>query len=100
MNTKIHLTEGADKSYLLIARRHKLLIFLKGTKADKKSLKQRDPTLFSYFSEVWSIRNNHMDESLPGKYVFLLKCCARRECPHPVCQGRVIIKFNNFVALP
>lgn len=92
MNTKIHLAKGADSSNLLVARRQqKLLIFLKGNKADKESLKVKDPTLFTYFSEVWSVRNNHIDDTLPGKYVFLLKCCSRRGCPHPVCQGKVAV---------
>ena len=86
MDTQIHLTEGADESVFL-SRRQKLLIFLKGKKGDKDALKKTDPTLFTYFSEVWSVRQNHMDDSLPEKYVFLLKCCARRGCPHPVCQG-------------
>lgn len=90
MDTKIHLSHGADRSNILIARRQKLLVFLKGNKKDRKSLEQKDPTLFTYFSEIWSVRNNHMDDSLPGKYVFLLKCCSRRGCPHPVCQGKFI----------
>ena len=56
----------------------------KGNKKDKDNLKQDNPMLFNYFAEVWQVQNNHMDESLPINYVFMLKCCGKKGCPHPL----------------
>ena len=84
MKTKIHLTRGTE-DHVFTARRSQLLTFLKGKKEDQKDLKRKNPTLFQYFTEIWQVRNNHMDESLPINYVFMLKCCGRKGCPHPSC---------------
>ena len=88
MNTVIHLAKGADNISIEISRRPKLLVFLKGSKAAKDTLKKEDPMLYQYFSEVWSVRHNHMDNTVPGNYIFLLRCCAREGCPHPLCQSK------------
>jgi hypothetical protein len=84
MKTVIHLVEGSEMG-THTSRREKLLTFLKGSKKAKKDLKKDSPTLYKYFSEVWDTRNNHIDDSLLHKYVFLLKCCGRSGCPHPLC---------------
>ena len=84
MKTVIHLVKGPEMG-THTSRREKLLTFLKGSKKAKKDLKKDSPTLYKYFSEVWDTRNNHIDDSLPQKYVFLLKCCGRSGCPHPLC---------------
>ena len=85
MKTVIHLTRGAE-NHDFVSRRSKLLVFLKGNKEDKRRLKDENPTLFKYFSDIWEVRNNHMDKSLPEKYVFMLRCCGKNRCPHPLCK--------------
>lgn len=85
MKTVIHLTRGAE-NHDFVSRRNSLLVFLKGNKKEKLRLKNENPTLFNYFSEIWDVRNNHMDKSLPEKYIFMLRCCGKSGCPHPLCQ--------------
>ena len=87
MKTSIRLYQGVDQDHLFLQRRGKLLKFLRGTKKDKAELERSDPTLYRYFTEVWKVRNNHIDKTLPTNYVFLLRCCGMKECPHPLCQG-------------
>lgn len=96
MKTVIHLIKGTEKG-THASQRQKLLAFLKGSKKAKEELKKDSPTLYQYFSEVWDTRNNHIDESLPLKYVFFLKCCGRSGCPHPLChEGNNTSVFNFF----
>ena len=85
MRTKIHLMR-ASENHIFVTRRQQLLTLLKGSKREKESLKLAHPTLYGYFSEIWQVRNNHINENLPVNYTFLLKCCARKGCPHPLCQ--------------
>lgn len=85
MRTQIQLIKG-PVNQIHVCRRQELLIFLKGTKKEQKKLKQDNPTLFEYFTEIWEVRNNHIDESLPINYVFMLKCCSKSSCKHPLCQ--------------
>ena len=65
--------------------RPKLEIFLKGSKKRKAELKKADPDLFVYFNKVWEVRNNHMLEGYSPQYLFILKCCFKDGCPHPLC---------------
>ena len=88
MNTVIHLAKGADNISIEISKRPKLLVFLKGSKAAKDTLKKENPMLYQYFSEVWTVRHNYMDNTVPGNYIFLLSCCAREGCPHLLCQSK------------
>ena len=81
MKTKIHLT-----------RRRRPRFYCTSISASNvperekgRSERPKNPTLFQYFTEIWQVRNNHMDESLPINYVFMLKCCGRKGCPHPSC---------------
>ena len=92
MNTVIHLARGADNRSTEISRRPKHLVFLKGSKAAKDTLKKEDPVLYQYFSEVWSVRHNHMDNTVPGNYIFLLRCCERKAV-HTLC-ARVSSDFR------
>ncbi len=84
-DTVIQLYKGAISD--IQAKREKLLIFLKGSKAQKKALQQEDPHAYSYFSVVWDVRNRHIVPNLPVQYIFFLTCCFSRDCPHPVCQA-------------
>ena len=84
MKTKIHLIRGAE-DHVCTTHRSQLLTFLKGNKEQKKTLQQKNPTLFKYFIEIWQVRNNHTDESFPTNYAFMLRCCGRKGCPHPLC---------------
>ena len=67
--------------------RSKLTVFLKGSNKKKEELRNNDPELYNYFSEVWSIRNSHMVEGLPSQYIFYLLCCYKKDCLHPLCQS-------------
>ena len=35
------------------------------------------------------MRNRHTVSGLPVQYVFFLKCCMARDCPHPLCQQSI-----------
>ena len=95
MKTKIYLARGAE-NHIFTERRAQLLTFLKGNKSEKENLKRNNPTLFNYFAEIWQVRNNHIDESLPINYVFMLKCCGRKGCPHPLCiKGKKYYKLQD-----
>ena len=84
MKTKINLSRGVE-DHVFLKRRQQLLVFLKGSKKEKQDLRQKNPTLYNYFTEIWQVRENHMDDSLPPNYAFMLKCCGRNGCPHPLC---------------
>ena len=65
----------------------KLLTFLRGTKKERKALKQREAILYSYFEEVWDVRCRHMVKNLPEQYVCMLVPCFQKGCPHLKCQA-------------
>ena len=82
----ITLFRGADSSELQQLRLQ-LLIFLKGSKRQREALRQKDPRMFSYFNEVWTIPCSHMVKELPQNYLFHLVCCFKPSCTHPLCMG-------------
>ena len=84
-NTVIHLFKGADLSNNQHFR-DQLKIFLKGSKVKKEQLKLAEPELYSLFNEVWSVRQHHVIDGLPGQYMFLLVCCFDHDCIHPRCK--------------
>ena len=84
-NTVIHLYRGADSSSEQ-KERASLTVFLKGSKASKEKLEEKEPHLFEYFKMIWDIKKRHEIPSLPQQYLFGLLCCFEGECPHPVCQ--------------
>lgn len=86
MRTTISLFRGVTSSEIL-KRRPQLLIYLKGCKRDKEKLKEEYPELYKYFNMIWKIRQSHVDNSLPPNYAFLLKCCGKQDCLHPLCSG-------------
>ena len=100
MKTNIHLMRGAE-GHIFTTRRSQLLTFLKGKKEDKEKLRRNNPTLFKYFTEIWQVRNNHIDESFPPNYVFMLKCCGRKGCPQPLCiKGKKNIrKYRKLIII-
>jgi len=83
-DTNIHLYRGADTSEHLQLR-DKLLTFLKGSMAAKETLRQEHPQLYAEFQSVWDVRR-HLVQELPSSYVFLLLCCFKPECSHPLCK--------------
>ena len=87
-NGTITLCKGATSEFAkhVNDRRSKLVTFLRGTKKEKKALKESDPTLYGYFEEVWDVRNRHMVKGLPDQYVFMLIKCMENSCPHNKCQ--------------
>ena len=70
--SEIALYKGAidEHAKRLQDRRHKLLIFLKGLKKMKSTLKETKPNDYSYFEKIWFLRNRHMVKGLPEQYVF------------------------------
>ncbi len=55
--TNIHLFKGADSTTDQENRKY-ILIFLKGTIAQKKALKRDKPSLYAYCEQVWQIRKS------------------------------------------
>ena len=49
-----------DHAKRLQDRRHDLLIFLKGSKKMKSTLKETKPNDYSYFETIWDLRNQHL----------------------------------------
>lgn len=84
----IRLVKGANgvRAKHVEERRPKLMTFLKGKKKEKEALKRLEPALYSYFQDVWGVRNRHMVKDLPQPYVFMLLPCKAKHCPHPRCQ--------------
>ena len=65
----------------------KLLVFLKGAKKEKLNLQTNHPDIYEQFLAIWNIRNSHIIDNLPSQYVFMLKCCYKPDCMHPVCKN-------------
>ena len=87
--SQIHHFKGCknDLSKKLQERRPLLLTFLKGSKKAKASLREQNPLLYDYFTEVWELRTRHMVKKLPSQYVFQLLPCYQEGCPHPICMS-------------
>lgn len=98
--TVIHLYKGACSASLQKEREH-LLVFLKGTKKKKEELQRKEPELYEYFKMVWDTRQRHEVPGLPSQYLYLLVCCFKRDCPHPLCQsGKDGIRMEWFPGGP
>jgi hypothetical protein len=87
-NTVIHLFKGPNSQKQQVERKY-LLQFLKGSKQQKSLLRSSHPELYSYFEQIWAIRNRHMVKNLPSQYIFFLYCCLERDCNHPICKSDV-----------
>ena len=66
--TNIHLFKGADSSAYPDLHLH-LLLYFKGTKAQKERLRQAHREVYDHIERIWTIRNNHMVKNLPVQYV-------------------------------
>ena len=84
-DTVINLYKGSDSSQYQSMRKH-LQVFLKGSQKKKDELQMKEPELYSHFVEVWKVRDNHYHKELPPQYIFLLTCCYKADCPHPLCK--------------
>lgn len=84
-DTTIQLFRGSNSDHLQTMS-SSLDTFLKGSKKQKEALQYQQPEVYGHFQKVWDIRNRHMVKNLPP-YLFFLKCCFERDCPHPVCQS-------------
>ena len=98
MRTTISLYRSVTDDNIL-NRRQKLLVFLKGSAQSKEKLKKEDPEMYHHFNTVWRICHNHMDHTLPSKYVFLLRCCGKSDCPHPLCSGKTALLIITMLML-
>lgn len=67
-------------------RHQHLLTFLKGSKKAKEKLQSEEPELYRYFQDIWTVRNNHINTSVPANYVFHLTICGKSTCVHPRCK--------------
>ena len=103
-STEIHLYKGVDSSKYQ-EENEVLKVFLKGSKAAKSKLATEKPELYSRVKETWELREKHVRNDVPNKYVFMLQCCFEEDCTHPVCKegklqnetwypGRPILAFN------
>ena len=86
-NSSIRLLKGNRND---LARNYKSrrphLTFLKGSQQSKGKLKEENPALFEYFTEIWKLRDRHMVKGLPSQYIFQLLPCYKDVCIHPVCR--------------
>lgn len=89
--TNIKLFEGSDSSGIQSICTS-LEIYLKGSKKAKLLLCSQEPQLYARFETIWGIRNRHLVHGLPSSYVFFLRCCFQKECPHPICSRGGSIK--------
>ena len=86
MGTTIKLYRGStDHDFL--ERRSRLSLFLKGSAREKDKLKKEYPQEYEYFEEVWKVGRDHFDHNLPSNYIFLLRCCGKLNCAHPLCKA-------------
>ena len=83
--TKIKLFQGSD-SCKIQSICTGLEIFLKGSKKAKLLLQSQEPQLYAELETIWGIRNRHLVRGLPSSYIYFLKCCFQKECPHPICS--------------
>ena len=65
---------------------HQHLTFIKGGKKAKEKLQSEEPELYNYFQDVWTVRNNHINTSVPANYVFHLTLCGKSTCVRPRCK--------------
>lgn len=84
-STEIHLYKGVDSSKYQ-EENEVLKVFLKGSKAAKSKLATEKPELYSRVKETWELREKHVRNDVPNKYVFMLQCCFEEDCTHPVCK--------------
>ena len=84
--TQIKLFKVSNSEQYQTMNSH-LLVYLKGSKKSKETLKVEHPNLYQHFEDVWSVRNRHMVTGLPqAAYIFFLRCCYQLECIHQKCQ--------------
>ncbi|CAB4041217.1 Chromatin modification-related YNG2 [Paramuricea clavata] len=86
--TTVQLCKGnrRDCAQKLLGRRQKLLTFLHGKVIEKQKLLKDEPDIFHYFRKVWDVCNNHMVQSIPKQYAFMLLPCFKDGCIHPLCK--------------
>ena len=82
---KIQFFKGADSAHKQEIR-ESALRYIKSSKKKKAKLVHMDPNCYSFIEEVWNIREAHAVPDLPSQYIFMLKCCHKASCPHPLCQ--------------
>ena len=91
-DTVVNLYRGSDSSCFQ-AMRNKLQIFLKGSKKNKDELCKNEHQLFSYFNEVWKVRNNHYHKELPTQYIFCSPV-AIVKIAHTLYAKKVLLQKN------
>ena len=64
-------------------------IYLRGVRlkdTKKKNLYSDELELYSCFEKVSEVKKRHEIPHLPPQYLYLLVCCFKEDCPHPLCQ--------------
>ena len=98
--TTIQLYKGECSSEYTVDRKT-LIIFLKGSKKEKLALQKTYPDIYKEFQTIWNIHNSHMIGHLPSQYIFMLTCCYKPGCTHPVCKkGEPTEPVNWYVGGP
>ena len=81
--TEVNLYRGAKFD---LNKPENLLVYLKGSKNERRKLQEENPEHYAHFEKVWRVRARHLVPGLPSQYIFFLRCCYLPEYPHPVCQ--------------
>ena len=95
--TEINLYRGAKFD---LNKRENLLVYLKGSKNERRKLQEENPEHYAHFEKVWRVRACHLVPGLPSQYIFFLRCCYLPDCPHPVCQDGIQVVTTDFLLLP
>ena len=66
--------------------RNDILVYIKGTRSQKKALRQNKQSRWTFLENIWGVRNRHVISDLPSQCVLLLRCCMESDCPHPICK--------------
>ena len=82
----IKLVKGADSPSNQELRKY-VIQFLKGSKAQKNRLQVDHTYVYDYINRVWKVRQDHMLPDLPTPYCFVLVCCMKTDCLHPICSS-------------
>ena len=81
---EIKLLKGVDSSKKQEMREH-VVKYIKSSMKKRLQLVRTCPDPYLHIQNVWQIRDAHTVSKLPTQYLFVLQCCHKSDCPHPLC---------------
>lgn len=83
-STQIHLFKGEGNSHYQ-EETELFRTYVKGNKEAKARIEEH-PNMGDKFKATLKVRDDHMRKDLPVKYAFVLQCCYKEGCTHPICM--------------